>query len=135
MIVTQKQKKKVKELAIKHDLRLVMVFGSFATGKNREDSDLDIAILGNDDVDFGDLGKISMELSVIFSVDVDLSIMNHTNPLHLYQASKNAQLLYGTRRNFFNFKLNAFHVYNDYLPYFRLEAIYNKKIIKQYASR
>jgi predicted nucleotidyltransferase len=135
MRITKEQKFKIEKIAKKFRLKLMMVFGSFASGKNRKDSDLDIAVLGLKDVPFSDQIKMINELSIIFSKNIDLSILNRANPLLLFQVSRNSILLYGKKDEFMKFKLYAFNAYNDYAPYFEMEKNLNKKIINAYASR
>jgi predicted nucleotidyltransferase len=133
MKVTNGQKMKIAKIAKKFQLKLVIVFGSFANGKNRKDSDLDIAISGLKEVHFSDQVGLTNEFSLIFKKNIDLSVLNTANPLLIFQASKNSILLYGSREEFSKFKLYAFNVYNDYAPYFEMEKNLNKKIISAYA--
>jgi len=134
MEITKGQKLKIAKIAKKFQLKLIVIFGSFANGKNRKDSDLDIAILGLRGVSFDEQMGITNELSLIFNKDIDLSVLNRANPLLLFQASKNPILLYGSRQDFLKFKLYAFNAYNDYAPYFKMEKNLNKKIISAYAN-
>ena len=127
------QKFKIAKIAKKFHLKLVIIFGSFANGKNRADSDLDIAVLGLKEVSFKDQVSLMNELSQIFKQNADLSVLNKANPLLLFQASKNPILLYGSREELLKFKLYAFKAYNDYAPYFKMERNLNKKIISAYA--
>ncbi|MDO8512349.1 MAG: nucleotidyltransferase domain-containing protein [bacterium] len=133
METTQDQKTKITELTKKFQLKLVVVFGSFATGKQRKDSDLDIAVLGMKDVFFKEHVDLINELSAIFNKEVDLTILNKANPLLSFQVSKNPILLYGDRRDLLKFKLNAFKIYHNYAPFFEMERKLNKKIISTYA--
>jgi len=135
MKITLAQKKEIAKIAKKNGLELVMLFGSFATGENREDSDLDIAVLGEKDVDFKKTLNIIQSLSVVFKKEVDLSVMNRANPLLLHQIEQNAVLLFGKDEKFVEFKLRAFRRYHDYAPYFEMEIQLNKELIKQYVSR
>jgi len=128
------QKLKIAKIAKKFQLKLVVVFGSFVNGKNREDSDLDIAVLSSGEISFNEQISLVNEFSVIFNRNVDLSVLNKANPLLLFQASKNSVLLYGNREEFARFKLRAFNAYNDYAPYFEMEKNLNKKIISAYAN-
>lgn len=134
MKITAEQKKNIAKIAKKHGLELVMLFGSFASGENRKDSDLDIAVLGKKDIGFQKILIISQELSFVFGKEVDLSVMNHANPLLLHQVEQNAILLSGKDEKFFEFKLRAFRRYHDYMPFFEMEAQLNKELIKQYAG-
>lgn len=133
MEITKGQKLKIAQIAKKFQLKLIVIFGSFASGKNRKDSDLDIAVLGLREISFNDQISLINQFSLIFNKNVDLSVLNKANPLLLFQASKNPILLYGSREDFLKFKLYAFNVYNDYSPYFEMEKNLNKKIISAYA--
>jgi len=128
------QKIKIAKIAKKFQLKLIVIFGSFASGKNREDSDLDIAVLGSKKVSFNEQISLTNGLSRLYNKNVDLSILNMANPLLLFQASKNPILLYGSREEFLKFKLYAFNAYNDYAQYFEMEKNLNKKIISAYAN-
>ena len=52
--ISKSQKLKIAKIAKKFQLKLVVIFGSFAMGKNRKDSDLDIAVLGSREVSFNE---------------------------------------------------------------------------------
>lgn len=134
MNTVKDQNLRIAKIAKKFQLKLVIIFGSFANGKNRADSDLDIAVLGLREVSFSEQISLINELSQIFNKNIDLSVLNKANPLLLFQASKNSILLYGSREEFLKFKLYAFNVYNDYAPYFEMEKNLNKKIISAYAN-
>ena len=134
MELTKEQKEKIRKIAEKYHLKLVLLFGSFANGKHREDSDLDIAVLGSREVFFNEQISLTNGLSLIFNKNIDLSVLNMANPLLLFQASNNSILLYGSRKEFLKFKLYAFNVYNDYAPYFEMEKNLNKKIIRAYVN-
>jgi len=134
MKIAKDQKIKIAKIAKKFRLKLIVIFGSFANGKNRDDSDLDIAILGSKEVSFKEQISLINELSLAFNKNIDLSVLNKANPLLLFEASKNSILLYGSREEFLKFKLYAFNAYNDYAPYFAMEKNLNKKIISAYAN-
>lgn len=133
MKITREQKQGINKIAKKYGLKLVLIFGSQVSGKTHKESDLDIAVLGNKTLVFEKQLSLNNKLSVIFNKNVDLSIINTANPLLLFQVSKNSQLIFGNRQDYFQFRLNAFHRYNDYLPFFRMEEVLNKKCIRQYA--
>lgn len=135
MSINQEKKQKINKIAKKYGLKLVLLFGSFANGKMHENSDMDIAVLSAKNIPFERYLNLTGELSKLFCKDVDLTILNEANPLLLSQVSKNSALLYGNKKSFAEFKLYAFHRYNDYLPYFKMERILNKKLVKHYAFR
>ena len=134
MDITRQQKLKIAKIAQRFQLKLVVIFGSFACGKQREDSDLDIAVLGMREVSFAEQISLTNELSLIFNKDIDLSVLNRANPLLAFQVSRDPVLIYGSRAEFLKFRLYAFNAYHDYAPYFAMEKNLNKKIINAYAS-
>jgi predicted nucleotidyltransferase len=134
MEMTKKQQLKIANIAKRYSLRLVILFGSFADGKDGAESDMDIAVqFKKESISFKKLIKLSMEMSQIFGEDIDLSVINRANPLLFKQISQNGVLLFGTHNDFTAFKTLAFHRYNDYLPFFKLEEEANKKYLKIYA--
>ena len=67
-------KKTVAEIAPKYNLTKVTLFGSRATGKNREDSDIDLIVEfdKNKVVTLFDLAGIMIDLEEIFGLKVDV---------------------------------------------------------------
>ena len=135
MRITKEQKVNTAEIAKKYKLKLVIIFGSFASGKNRKDSDLDLGVIGEKEISFENQIALTNEFSQIFKKNIDLSVLNRANPLLLFEASRNAVLLFGTQKDFFEFRLRAFHAYNDYAPYFNMENELNKRIINSYNKK
>ncbi len=120
-------KDKIRKIGKKFDLELIMLFGSRANGRFRKDSDYDIAIISKKKISLKNELKIISALAEVFGEKIDLSIANHANPLLLFNISKNAIFLFGSKQDFFKFKLRAFHAYNDYQPYFKREFDFVKK--------
>ena len=135
MKLEKKQKQKISEIAKKYRLKLVLLFGSRATGKIHKESDFDVAYLPEKNLSYDDEIDINFQFTNIFRHDrVDTVDINKSNPLLLFQISKGSILLYGARQDFLKFKLYAFNAYNDYAPYFEMEKNLNKKIINTYAN-
>jgi len=134
MEINEKQKMRIEEVAKRYQLKLVLLFGSFANGKNRKDSDLDIAVLDSKKISFNKQLKIIGEFSRIFGKNIDLTVLNRANPLLLGQINKNCVLLHGRREDFLKFKLRAFRLFCDYAPYFEMEKKLNKKLLNSYAN-
>jgi len=59
---------------------------------------------------------------VLDTSDVDLTVLDHADPLLLKTVSDKSQLLSGSVADFLKLKLKAFHRYNNYLPYLKMEA-------------
>jgi len=135
MELETKQKQKIDKLAEKYHLKLVLLFGSQATGKIHKKSDFDVAYLPEKNLSYDNEIDINFQLTNIFKHDrVDTVDINKSNPLLLFQISKNSILLYGNEQNLLKFKLYVFNTYNDYAPYFEMEKKLNKKIISSYAN-
>ncbi|MEI8343581.1 MAG: nucleotidyltransferase domain-containing protein [Candidatus Moraniibacteriota bacterium] len=134
MKINSNQQVKLNKVLKKYRLKLIILFGSFASGKNHKDSDIDLAVLGLEQVSFENQIALINEFAQIFSQEVDLTVLNNANPLLGFQISKNSLLLAGKQADFFNFKLQAFHAFNDYAPYFEMERKLNKRIVQSYVN-
>lgn len=77
------------------DVSFGMVFGSFAKGEERQDSDLDVAIFFVDEaVPKGfDVLVLEQELSDIAGREVDLVVLNAAGVFLRHQIQKNHQML------------------------------------------
>ena len=125
------QREKIKKIAAEYKLTLIILFGSFAKGKTHAYSDMDIAVKAKENINLKTELEIIRKLTEVFNKKIDLSVINRANPLLLGQINKNAVLLYGNEREFMKFRLYAFHRYNDYLPFFKMEADFVKKQVRQ----
>ena len=127
-ILNQNQKKELKKVAKRFELKLILLFGSFVFQKMHKESDLDIAILSRRGVFSLDL--YSAFLKIFSGQKIDLTFINEADPLLLKEISDHCFLLYGSKRNFLKFKLNSFFRYQDYRPFFVLEKKAVKNFIK-----
>jgi len=115
-------KQKLKLIRKKHHLALILLHGSHVTGKTHPKSDLDIAVLANNPHQAINLFKLTADLINALEVDkVDLANLTHADPLLLKTVTSNCQLLSGTKSQLDKLQLKAFHRYNNYLPYLKLE--------------
>jgi predicted nucleotidyltransferase len=120
MELIKEQKKKIDAIGRKYDLKLVLFFGSRAKGKQRKGSDLDIAVLGNEKIDFRKLLQLNSEFQKVFDITVDVRSLHDATPLFRYQVTKNSQLFYGSSRAYFDYRLFAYLDYIDNKPMFDL---------------
>lgn len=74
MITIEKIKEIVAKIAPEYNLKKVTLFGSRATGKNREDSDIDLIVEfdKNKIVTLFDIAGIKVDLEEFFGVGVDV---------------------------------------------------------------
>lgn len=107
----------VKKVAEKHQLLAVALFGSQATGALHQKSDIDIAVLGRDQIGFDEKIKISSEFSEVFRredvevVDID---PNSASPTLLYAVVRDGKLLYEKEAGvFLRWKLYAIKIWME----------------------
>ena len=77
------------------DISLIYIFGSFAKGTNRPNSDIDIAVLLDREIDVYTKLDILGELVDIFKrEDIDLVILNNVNEVLKFQIIKYGKIIY-----------------------------------------
>lgn len=102
----------------------VYLFGSYATGKASEQSDIDIAVLLCESVDRKKFLAKKLLLLADFSSclgteRIDLVILNEATPELAYNVIKDGCMLFerkGTRTQLVDFKARTFDRYFDYMP-------------------
>jgi len=73
----------------KYSIEKIGLFGSFATNKNKEDSDIDIVYTtSSKGLTFAQVSQLEDELSVEFGKDIDLVNEEYMNPLIKRKAVK-----------------------------------------------
>lgn len=119
------------ELARRHDIALVLQFGSTVRGPVHEASDLDIAVLfGRRPPGLGEHGAISHDLRAIFpGREVDLAVLDRADPLFLKQVVENSRLLAGSPRRFAELKIYAFRRYQDHRRFLALEREHVRRVL------
>lgn len=117
MEITKDQKKKIKAVGKKHDLKLVILHGSYARNKAHPGSDLDLAVLGKKPIKFEKLLKIHSDLARVLGDnqerELDLKSLHGVDPLFAYQVAKFSQLLYGSPSDYNEFRACAFQRFYD----------------------
>ena len=81
-------------IARQFDLRLIVLFGSVARGSANGESDVDLGVLASSTLSENARLKLWSELSSLFSVDVDLTILNHANPIVAYRVACEGKILF-----------------------------------------
>ena len=77
------------------DISLIYIFGSFAKNKNRKNSDIDIAILLNGDIDaYTKLNIYGALVDIFKREDIDLVILNNVNEVLKFQVIKYGKIIY-----------------------------------------
>lgn len=122
MDIDKDGKEKIRKLAIKRDLKFVILYGSRAKNIQNIDSDIDIAVLGNKEIIFDDIIELNNEFSDIFQVkEIDVKSLHNVGPLFRYQVMSSSILLYGSMHDYNSFRAYAFRDYCDSKSLFDLK--------------
>jgi len=109
----------------KYRIRLILAFGSRVKGFVHCNSDLDIGVLYEGEQKPLD---VAVDLQkVLYGYEVDIANLNRADPLLLNEVNKGCLLLSGDETDFQNFRIYAFHRYQDFKPYLELEAQLNAR--------
>lgn len=123
----------------KRRLRFVILHGSYATGKERPGSDLDIALVGKQGLSFNDTMAIYEALDGVFGDskerELDVKTLHHADPLFRYLVIRDGILLYGDPTDYNEFKAYAFRDYMDTKNLRELESALLKKSIRAIEAR
>jgi len=135
-------REKVAIVAKKHNIKLVALFGSQATGAAHIKSDVDIAVMGQLPIDVDDKLKLMTDFSETFKrEDIEVVDLKTASPTLMYVVVRDGKLLYETSSNdFLKWKLYAIRVWMETawlraLRDMRLIQWAEKTQQKQYANR
>ncbi len=128
--ITRKQQDQINKIAKKYNLKLTVIYGSFAKDKNHPKSDLDIAVLGEEELNFEIVLELFSEFSRIFAdIEVDVKSLHRVDAFFRYQVMQDSILIYGKPLEYHNFKAYAFRAYMDSKDLLCLEKIMSQKTI------
>lgn len=121
---------KLNEVCSKYGISLVVLHGSQARGFSRNDSDVDIALLGEGRVFKKKYFEILRELSQVFGEQLDVVILNNAESMIVHQVALNGIVLYQKKEGFFSdFKTTAVSRYQDAFKFRQLEKYFLKQKI------
>ncbi|MDD3690417.1 MAG: nucleotidyltransferase domain-containing protein [Synergistaceae bacterium] len=112
------------------NIRLAFLIGSFATGKSRPDSDVDVAVLFGRIPDHMEILDLRERLSEGLKRDIDLVILNEAGPIIRMQALKTGIRLRAEKGAYEDFFVRTVNEYED-LKQIRApieEAVLRRKI-------
>ena len=112
------------------NIRLAFLIGSFATGKSRPDSDVDVAVLFGRIPDHMEILDLRERLSEGLKRDIDLVILNEAGPIIRMQALKTGIRLRAEKGAYEDFFVRTVNEYDD-LKQIRApieEAVLRRKI-------
>jgi predicted nucleotidyltransferase len=124
--LSTEQETRLRQLAERFGIRLILQFGSTVGGQTHARSDLDLAVhFTMPDVPFETVLDIQAALSELFpDREVDFAILNRADPLFLRKITEQCRLLYGTSHDLARLRAYAFKRYQDFRPYLELERHY-----------
>lgn len=130
MEISDKQNIRIKELAQKHHLRLVLLFGSRVTGKIHKESDFDVAYLSEKKLSYDDEVDINFQFTNIFRHDrVDTVDIKRASPLLMFGIFRQCQVLFEIDNLVFpTYRVYAFKKYIEAKPYYeeKFDKLRNK---------
>jgi len=99
----EKNKKMIAELGEKHELDLVLLFGSQASGKTHAQSDVDIAIHGARRFRPMELAQIQFDFSSALKIElIEIADLKSATPLLMKEIADNSILLYEKEANLYD---------------------------------
>lgn len=117
MDITPGQQAQINTVGQKHGLKLLLLHGSYATGKQRPGSDLDLAYLRSGKLDFEEEMQLSSDLADVFGNseerELDVKSLHHVGYLFEFEVARDSQLLYGDELTYHDFRAHAFAQYFD----------------------
>ncbi|BAL81652.1 type VII toxin-antitoxin system MntA family adenylyltransferase antitoxin [Caldisericum exile] len=117
-------KKITKILLKKRFITFAILFGSFATHKAKETSDIDLGIFLKKNLTILDLGELVSELETITKRQIDIVTLNklyEENPSFAYSIITTGKVLFTKDKNALSeYKTKVFLYYFDFKPTLRL---------------
>lgn len=129
-------KNKIAEISKKHNLDLVVLFGSQATGQTHKKSDVDVGYLSRRDIDYREAYDVTVELARIFkNPDVEFVNMRNISPELKKQVADQGVVLFEENSNMFDmFSMYANRLYMETKPLRVYRESYIKNFLKSYAQ-
>lgn len=111
-MIGEEQQQKIREIAEKRGLSLVVLFGSQATGRLHSKSDIDVAVLPRD---VSVLSRVTEEIGAVFGRDdVEVTDLSAPSPYLWHAVAQEGVLLYESKRGLFSlWKLRAMNLWYD----------------------
>ena len=119
------------EIARRHQLALIVQFGSTVSGTVHGASDVDVAVLfDRRPPSFEEQARIAQDLQALFpGQELDLAVLDRADPLFLKQVFERCRLLAGSPRRFAEMRIYAFKRYQDHRRYLALEREHVRRAV------
>lgn len=128
MKLTHIEQKQLNNIGKKHNLELVILFGSYANGKTHELSDFDIGILKRNELSLDEYSSLLNDLCRVFKVKedrIDISELKNATSLLLKETADSGIVIYQKNsQSFIEFYLKAYKQYIDERKIYEFEKNY-----------
>lgn len=128
---------KIKEIAEKYDLELLLLFGSRVKGKTlHKESDFDVAYLSDKKLDLKEESRLIMDIMKIFKSDkIDLANIKMAHPLLMKEIFTNHKIIFCKNLSvYFQYKIYAERKYAEAKPLFQLRRVLIENFLKKHAE-
>lgn len=130
------QKQKIREIAKKYDLDLLLLFGSRVRNKKHlhKESDFDVAYLSKKDLDLMEEAELICDLMSVFKSErLDLTDLKKAGPLLRQKIFEDHKILYYKNPEIYSlYQIYAIKGYIEAKPLFELTRQFIENFIKQY---
>ena len=117
-------------LCRKYGILLAVLHGSYAAGRERKKSDIDIGILAGQKYEAQTRMNLLNDFSDLFGDKFDPVFLNGAEPLISFQVAIHGKPLYEERKGLFQqFQLQAAARYRDTKKFRQMEEMYIKKAV------
>lgn len=99
---------------IKPGALLVFLFGSAASNRMTEESDIDIGVLFEHEHGFFEINDLKSELNEILKREIDIAVLNSASPVLKMQVLKKGILVFARhKKNYNQFFVDTINQYDD----------------------
>lgn len=132
MEINEKQQKNIEKIAEKYGLKLILLFGSQASGDTHSESDFDIAYVSERKLSFEEECQLNFEFTENLPGDrVDTVDIKKASPLLMRSIFKNPQILYKKDGMVFpTYRSYAFKLFVEAKPLYEIKKSYLEKQLK-----
>ena len=103
----------IKLLKERLDCEVIILFGSYARGEQRSDSDVDLAIKSPKEISKKEIFELTQKLEQLLKKDIDLIDLNAISDSFRYEILMNGQVLYC--EDSYKFDLYKLDMFREYL--------------------
>lgn len=127
--------KKIKEIAEKYGLKLLLLFGSQVTGKTHKFSDFDFGYIGSKSMSYFEKGNLDVDLARLIKNKTESVDLKNAGPLLLKEIVKNNKIIFEENWAYADFFSRAVRTYFDAKPIFKLQEIIYSNAINKYRKQ